>query len=296
MSGLKKKLTCTNGTELVIFESDVGAGLFMDFNQFNYSTVSGVFDERTSFGINGTQIYSKQLSSRPIKFAATLLSYNLGTRDIPIEEVDRRMTAKLNHIFSPLSTVTLIYFDGLKSWTVECISNSLPIMSEWNGLTRNYTFDLIAPDPYWHSVHMQNVDIGISGGLVELPSVLPTTMGNIISASQNIYVPGYYNVYPKVTFYPSVSAPILINKTTNKMLALNRGVSEGFKVEVDTNPVNLTVRLYSESGEVYNATYWISLDSSIDFDMAPGDNNVVVKNMVANSEKVATFEFGEVML
>lgn len=291
-----KKLTYIAADDHVEFVSDINAGLFLDFNKFNPHYISGVFDERTSYGIDGSQIYSRTISKRQVKFTAKFLSYNVGNKHLPIEIADENMINRLNRMFNPKFEGKLIYFDGSNTWFLNCISNSIPVYGEWDGLTRDITFDLFAPYPYWQSENQTVINIGSGDPLLSFPVSFPVQLGEITSLSQDIVNPCQDEIYPIVRIFPCNSAPVIKNLTTGKAISLNTGVSDGFYIDVDTNPANMTVDLYNDSGLVANVTYWLSLTSDYDFSILPGLNSFVVENIVAGAYPTASIMFREVML
>lgn len=88
-------------------------------------------------------------------------------------------------------------------------------------------------------------------------------------------------------FWPCNSTPILTNKTTGKYVALNRRLSDGFYIDIDTAPERNTVMLWrmnestGEYDELEDVSYWLTIDSATDFSLTPGLNLLSADNIVA---------------
>lgn len=70
-------------------------------------------------------------------------------------------------------------------------------------------------------------------------------------------------------------------------MALNRRLSDGFYIDIDTAPERNTVilwRLNEDTGkyeELEDVSYWLTIDSATDFSLVPGPNMLSADNIVA---------------
>lgn len=282
-----KKLEWTVGGTTITMTDDRKAPIFLDFNDFNPHGVAGVFDERSSPGLDGAATYSAALSKRQPQFTARVLGFNVGTAQRPVETVLDEYTKLLCEVFSPRVVGRLTYTTNNGAFYLDCRPTSLPAFGGVEGGTFTFTVGLSSDSPYWKSVAEHRIDIGDTEPVIGYPSELPRETGRIISALKTVYNFTNLEQYPIVRFWPCNSAPILTNKTTGKYVALNRRLSDGFYIDIDTAPERNTVilwRLNEDTGkyeELEDVSYWLTIDSATDFSLVPGPNMLSADNIVA---------------
>ena len=239
-----KKLVWTVGETSLTMTDNRQAAIFIDFNDFNPNLINGVFDERSTPGLDGVVTYSAALSKRQIQLTARVLGFRIGTAQHPVAEVLDEYVALLCEVFNPRILGRLTYTSSMGEFYLDCRPASLPAFGGVEGGTFTFTVDLYADLPYWLETTEHQIDIGETEPLTLYPSGLPREAGTILSASENILNTTRLEQYPIVRIWPCNSAPILSNRTTGKYIALNRRMSDGFYIDVDTAPERNTVMLW----------------------------------------------------
>lgn len=273
-----------NGAEIVLSD-DEKATIFCDVDNLP-CTVTGTFDRRSAPGMQGTNTYSAALSGMQIAISGTVMARNMGSKSRPVDLVLEDYRKLLCSVFNPLFSgkLTRNMMGGL--YFVEARANSTPIFDTVFGGTLPFSVDLYADEPYWKLDDKRIIDIGPS----ETETVFPgetQEMGEVLSISAAILNQSHTGQYPIVRFWPAANKPILRNKTTGKVLALNQRITGDFYVDVDTYPSKNTVELYRKKTDgsyeaIENVSYWLSIDSSQDYYLVPGVNELVVENATAS--------------
>lgn len=294
-----KQLNWTCGDISIDFSDEHSAKVFIDFNEFNPHLISGLFDKRSAPKLDGVITYSASLSERHIKFTAKVMGFNIGSASKPVETVLDEYTTILCDAFNPRKTGKLTYTTNNGSYFVIARPLSLPIFGEIFGSTLQFTVDLYSDTSFWLKSDENSVNIGSSVPLLGTPLETPLEGGEIISILETITNQTRHDIYPIVRFWPSNSTPMLVNSATGKVLALNTRMSDGFYVEIDTSPEKGTVTLWrynadlEEYEEIENVSYWLTVDSSTEFEIVPGENVLTAINVVAGNYPAATVIYHE---
>lgn len=284
-----RSLSWECGGEKIEFGEEYTSPIFMDLASFNPFLISGVFDRRTTYGIDGSQLYSAALSSRRVPIEAQVMIYNQSSQKRPVEYLTDLYTAKLCRMFDPRKKGTLTYQTNTGRYFLTGYPESLPAIENTAVAVLKFAVDIVSDYPYWQTTDEMIVDIGTSDPLLSLPGeiVQGMTTGEIISYQSTVPNNTTDSIYPIVRFWPCNSVPLLINKDTGLAVSLNRSVPPGMYVDLDTAPDRGTVTAYklNEDTDQYveagDRSYWLSLDSDVDFCLAPGQNRVIADNIVA---------------
>ena len=285
--------------ESITFSDEHRAAGLMDFGAFQSGAASGVYDRRSSPGIDGTVTYAASMSGMSLTINARVLAYNIGSRENPVERVLDQYHRKLCSLFHPCRTGRLTYITHNGSYFVDARAVSTPGFGSIEGGTLSFTVDLYSDEPYWQSTHLYELNIGVSDPAVTFPSEIAGQMGDIIKTWASIPNTTHNELYPVIRIWPSESVPMIVNETTGKSIRLNTHISGGFYVDVDTAPTKNTVSLYKldETAGTYaltdNVTYWLTLDSDTDFSIVPGVNSIRAEYITSNVYPAVTMMWRE---
>ena len=287
--------------ETIVFGEEPTSPVFMDLSSFYPYLVSGVFDRRSGYGIDGTQTYNAALSSLRVPIKARVLVYNQSSRKYPVEYLTDEYTAKLCRVFDPRRQGRLIYETNTGSYFISGHPESLPAFENEAPAVLKFAVDVVSDYPYWQSTDQIVMDIGTTEALLSLPGEITDGMesGEIITYQSDVPNNTSYSIYPIIRFWPCNSIPLLTNTDTGKSVSLNRTVPEGYYVDVDTAPERNTVtayRLNEATGEYEAAgdrSYWVSLGSNEDFSLEPGKNHLVADNITAGAFPAVTLLWRE---
>lgn len=278
----KLKWEC-NGIEINLSD-DEKANIFCDVDNLPCS-VTGSFDRRSAPGMQGTNTYAASLSGMQITISGVIMARNMGSQSKPVDMVLEDYRKLLCNAFNPLFVGKLTRIIGGGLYFAEARANSTPIFDTAFGGTLPFSVDLYADEPYWKLDDKRVIDIGPSD-TEAVYSGETQEMGEVLSISAAILNQSKTDQYPIVRFWPTANKPILRNKTTGKILTLNQQITGDFYVDVDTYPSKNTVELYKKKPDgsyeaIENVSYWLSVDSSQDYYLVPGLNEMVVENAAA---------------
>lgn len=272
-----------NGIQLE-FSNEADARIFADLDNV-VSNASGVFDRRSAPGVDGTRTYAAALSGAQIALEATVLAYNMGSRSRSVDRVLSEYRRQLCDAFNPRFTGKLIKTTETGRFFLYARAVSTPGFGIISGGTLPFTVDLYADDPYWRRTERAEIQLGASSTYQSFPSEISGELGEVLSIRTYIPNQSKNEIYPVVRFWPCGNKQILRNETTGKKLELNTRITDGFYVDVDTDPAENTVTLWRKTAQGYeeidNVTYWLTLDSTPDFYLQPGENLLQVDNAVA---------------
>ncbi len=273
----------SNGIRLE-FSGEASAKIFADLDNIASNT-SGVFDRRSAPGVDGTRTYSAALSGAQLTIDATVLAYNLGSRSRPVDRVLSEYRRTLCDAFNPRVAGKLTKITETGSFFLNARAASTPGFGVISGGALPFTVDLYADDPYWRRTERAEIQLGASSTYQSFPSEISGELGEVLSIRTYIPNQSKNEIYPVVRFWPCGNKQILRNETTGKKLELNTRITDGFYVDVDTDPAENTVTLWRKTAQGYeetdNVTYWLTLDSTPDFYLQPGENLLQVDNAVA---------------
>ena len=294
-----RSLTWECEGETLTFSDTYKAAVFMDFGSFQSGAASGVYDRRSSPGIDGTVTYSASMGGMTATINARVLAFNIGSRENPVENVLDQYHRKLCSLFHPCKAGRLTYTTHNGSYFVEARAASTPGFGAIEGNTLPFTVDLYCDEPYWQSTHLHELNIGISDPAVTFPSEISGETGEILSVKTGIPNTTHNDWYPVIRVWPSESIPMVVNELTGKRIRLNTQVTAGFYVDIDTSPTKNTVNLYrldEATGEYRltdNVTHWLTLDSDTDFAIVPGFNTIRAEYVTAHVYPAVTMLWRE---
>lgn len=286
---------------MIEFGDELDSPVFMDLSSFYPFLVSGTFDRRSAYGIDGSQTYNAALSSLRVPIEARVRIYTQSSRQAPVEYLTDVYTAKLCRLFDPKKKGRLVYSTNNGSFFLDGYPESLPAIENEGPAVLKFSVDIVSDCSYWQRTDRIIMDIGTSNPLLSLPGEVTAGMktGEIITYQSDIPNDTVYAIYPIVRFWPCNSVAVLINEDTGKSVSLNRTVPEGMYVDVDTSPERNTVTAYRMDDvtgvykEVGDRSYWLSLGSDIDFSLAPGQNRLIADNITAGVFPAVTLMWRE---
>lgn len=281
---------------------DIHGAFFVDPNDFQPNLVSGVFDQFSAPGVDGVTTYSQTLGGRQTKITARVLGYNIGSQAKPARAAIDETRDFLCRLFSPKNVGRLTIENGNGRFWIDCIPQSIPTFGVEEGWTLEFSVDFASDDPYWRREETHSIVIGDTTPLTTYRSSLPREAGVIHSWSASVVNACGMDIYPTIQFWPCNSVLTLVNETTGKRVALNQRVGAGFRVDVNTDPRDNSVTLYRQDEEtglytqIKDVLYWLSVDSDLDFSLAPGGNVLSTENIVAGVYPAATVIWNDIVL
>ena len=287
-----RSLIWESGQDRIVMTDDINDAIFADFSEFTPNTVSGVYDRKTVFGLNGTVLVNAQLSNRQCVVKATVMAHNIGSATDPVKAVLDRYRRILCRAADPTRRGRLTYRNNSgEVFFIEALPQSLPVFSSETPSTITFLLDLVADEPYWQLEEQHSVEIGKAVTAAQLPATLPMTLATVtamtVAVENNSDVP----VHPTVRVNPTPLPVMLTNHANGKRLAMSAKVDDGYYAIIKTTHGGQEVRLWRESvlGDemVETVTHWLAPQSDTDFALEPGSNLLTI-NDTLNAEGAPT--------
>ena len=297
-----KKLSYESSGICIVFEENLTAPFFIDFNDFKPNTVVGRIEKQSYPGMDGATTFETSLDVCNINLSAKVLAHNMGTRVRSIDSVIDETKNLLAVCFNPKNIGVLRYVNNVGEFFIECRPTSIPAFGNIeNDGVLPFQVDLYSDSSYWSRADKNEIILGGMENVLQIPTNLPVNMPKVIKLSETINNSSGLPAFPKIQLFPCASAPLIVNEISGKYLALNNGISDGFYVEIDTAPEKQTVNLMKLddiTGNYYmvdNVEYWLTADSNVDFEIVPGVN-VIKINTTSAVPKVARLIWNEQVL
>jgi hypothetical protein len=186
---------------------------------------------------------------------------------------------ELNNVCNPLFGLgTLIYTNDFGSWKIEALcraNNYLDKIREVQTLAA--TFE--APTPFWEDLNQTGIYFAYVEGGLKFPVKLPNMFGML---GYRVIVDNYGDWDAPIELFMEGGAvnPIITNKTTGAFIKLTRDLDSSMELYINSDPEKLEVSIITIDPETnqkvkQNAYGYITHDSTIQFYMSPGKNEIV---------------------
>lgn len=283
-------LTWESGLDVVTMSDEMTAPIFADFDEFTPNTVSGVYDRKTVFGLDGTVLVNAQLSGRPCGIKGIVLAHNIGSQTDPVKEVLERYRRELCRAFNPKRKGRLTYRNHSgETLYIDATPTSLPVFSAPTISTVTFRVEVTADTSYWQEAGERSVELGKTVAAASLPATLPMTLAAITSLTAAVDNASDEGVHPRVRINATPLPVVLTNITNGKRLAMSTKVDDGYYVIVDTEQGAQEATLYKKSllGDVAveSVTHWIAPESDVDFTLNPGTNVLQINDTVTSTDE-----------
>lgn len=230
--------------------------------------------EATSPAIDGSEIQSVRYGARTINDTVHI---NGSSR--------RDMYEKRKRLMSLLSPARgegmLYYYNNAGAWRIR----ALPRIVEPQGRIGNFSkcrISFYCANPYWQELKPVKLSVFASkdagflmGSYVDERGMFfaaPDKMSVVYNASSE-YVP--VNIVIHGPFNTVNGFATIKNETTGKYITLSQSISSDDTLTISTKPGNITVTL-KHDGEDGDGFTYIYPDSDLSFDLAPGQNNIII--------------------
>lgn len=260
------------------FINCIGKEIVLDYS-FPY------FIERHS-GLTGMS--SNTNTSRNYKEDGCILTgHTYKERDIDIyvvvqgdseEELEILKRKALNTI---VGEGTLYYIEGETTRKIDGYIRETPRFSEAEGLfCERFQFSMLCPDPYWHDVVENRMDMGTWINDLEFPVDIlasKTILGHKdTSVMKSIYVEGDVNSPIRIEMFSTdvVDNPCFENVTTGEKICLEVTLNPGEKICLETTPGKKKI-LRVKNNKKENILYTLSINSKM-FSLQSGDNLIKI--------------------
>lgn len=210
---------------------------------------------------------------------STYLNNTLNVKDISIEFVIKANTKEdlinyrkeINKTFNPqLGEGVLSYKDQIKTWTVNCIINNLPVFKRINDSTFKCLISITAHNPFWNDKYEVGEEISTWIGGWKFKFKLPFRFKQRGESKKNIVNEGHVETPVEIIFKGPALNPCVINNSTSEFIKITRELTSDDILYITTEYGNKKVEI-ERNGVRSNAFNYIDLDSTF-FQLKVGDN------------------------
>lgn len=241
-----------------------------------------------------------QMQSAPFQDGSTFIDTTLETRvfelivNIKTNSRDELNAFKqqISSIFNPrLGLGKLIYSNGNVKREIEVVSTSVPVFptGEAKGKWFQRTvINLVAPNPYWQGLEIENHKLEDFVGSFKFPFHLPMRFSSR-GDSRVLFNSGDVPTPIQVEFRGVAVNPKITNMETGEFIRVNRTIEEGYKLIINTAFGNKRVEIIAPDGTVTNAFHYIDLDSTF-FSLDVGNTKIGFIADGGNPEVYVTYK------
>lgn len=241
-----------------------------------------------------------QMQSAPFQDGATFIDTTLETRALElIVNIKAHSRDELNafkqqitSIFNPrLGLGKLVYSNGNIQREIEVVSTSVPVFptGEAKGKWFQRTvINLVAPNPYWQGLEIENHKLEDFVGSFKFPFHLPMRFSSR-GDSRVLFNSGDVPTPIQVEFRGVAVNPKITNMETGEFIRVNRTIEEGYKLIINTAFGNKRVEIIAPDGTVTNAFHYIDLDSTF-FSLDVGNTKIGFIADGGNPEVYVTYK------
>ena len=217
---------------------------------------------------DGSMYIDSLLEERPLN-----ITFNILADDSLDLSAKRRF---ISSVFNPKNGLGILRHEknGI-IYEIDAIAESVPQYpsgTDNRGLThQRVVVNLIAPNPYWRSLHQESKPLHSYVGNFKLPMTFPFMLGTSGSKT-TLYNDGDATAPIEIEIHGPTTNPQIFNRTTGESLRINRTISEGEILYIDTTPGQKRVEILS--GGVYVQAFgFLDHDSTL-FQLDFGENEI----------------------
>ncbi|WP_369379296.1 phage tail family protein [Lysinibacillus fusiformis] len=223
-----------------------------------------------------------QMQTAPYQDGASHVDTLLSTRSLTLNVnliADNRddlnlLRHQISSAFNPKTGKgLLVYSNGQTEREIEVVvdgSPAFPVGDAKGNWFQRTAINLIAPDPYWRDVFIENYKLEDFVSNFRFSFHFPVrfaTRGD----SKMLINKGDVPTPIKVEFRGPVINPKITNLSTGEFIKVNREIPKGYKLILDTSFGNKRVEIIGPDGIVQNAFHYIDLASTF-FNLDVGEN------------------------
>lgn len=241
-----------------------------------------------------------QMQSAPFQDGSTYIDTTLETRVLELivnikansrDELNA-LRQQISSIFNPrLGLGKLVYSNGNVQREIEVVSTGIPIFptGEAKGKWFQRTvINLVAPNPYWEGLEVENHKLEDFVGSFKFPFTLPMRFSSR-GDSRVLINNGDVPTPIQVEFRGVAVNPKITNMDTGEFIRVNRTIEEGYKLIIDTAFGNKRVDIVAPDGMVTNAFHYLDLESTF-FNLDVGNTMIGFIAEGGNPEVYVTYK------
>ena len=169
----------------------------------------------------------------------------------------------------------LIYENDAGAWTIDAVPDgSVTYGKRFLNSLPNCKVTFTAAGAHLSSKMSRQKTMRMGKGGFSLPNTLPIKLGTRLFAGELINE-GTVETPVKMTIHGTGETPRIVNHTTGAEIAVNRMIETGGRLEIDTDPDNLSCVLIGADGSRTDAFGYLDASLAVSaFTLAPGTNAV----------------------
>ena len=241
-----------------------------------------------------------QTQTAPYQDGATYIDTLLSTRGLTLNVnimADNRdelnsLRQSIGTVFNPkLGIGTLIYSNGATEREIEVVVDGSPAFPVGDAKGRWFqrtSINLVAPNPYWQDVAVENYKLEDFVGSFKFKFRLPVKF-SARGDSRVLFNKGDVPTPILVEFRGIAVNPKITNLETGEFIRVNRTIEQGYKLIIDTSFGQKRVEIVAPDGTTSNAFHYIDLDSTF-FSLDLGETRFGFITEGGNPEVYVTYK------
>ncbi len=179
-------------------------------------------------------------------------------------------------VFNPKIPGTFELGQGSDKYLIDAYPENAPLYPDEEldalGRLQRVLVFLVSPNPYWRSPNQESQPLQAYVGNFKLPMTFPFELGTSGSRT-TLYNDGDSPAPVQIEINGPITNPQIFNRTTGEFIRVNRSISEGEKIVIDTESGQKKVVVVSADGTESQAFGYLDADSTL-FNLEIGENEI----------------------
>lgn len=243
------------------YENQLGESIEFYLSPFLIESLEGIgevetnFQEQSSPYQDGSTHIDSLLSPRFIDLEGAITKLNLKQ----IRELRRSMIRVCNPK-KGLGKITL-ELDG-ETVEIEAIANVPSLPDRGTNPFQRFSIEFKCPNPYWRSPNQTTKPLLAYKGKFTLPMTFPFEFG-VAGSRTTLYNDGDVETPVRIEVHGPTTNPNIINRTTGENIKINRTISQGETMYINTEKGRQRIVIIDENNNESNAFGYLDHNSTL---------------------------------
>ena len=231
---------------------------------------------------------------RGIRIEPVIVKCTVNVHGTSREDMYKNRFALIRSLTPKATPGTLFYSNDYKTLKIGAVPQNSP---GFTARIQNYnaaSIEFYCPSPFWEETEATIKRVAYVGNDFEFPLALDDGMQfGVVQSEMTITPDSAVNVPLLITIGAPATNPIkLTNSTTAETIELEKSLTDGQKLIINTKRGEKSVTLVNADGTSEDAFNYITPDSVL-FELVPKENNIVYESWNENEPTTVTIEYYE---